>query len=105
VNEPTYPGALSQEFSGALRTLAFWVANGTVGHPLLEGLDYWAEMRESPSLMEQTFAIFANVIRLDGSGTPLNAKEAELRAAEWIRRYMTGEEPERPLEGWEVALY
>jgi hypothetical protein len=99
------PTHLSNQFSGALRTFAFWVANGTVGIPLLEGIDYWADMRESPSLMEQTFAIFANVIRLDGEGRPLNAKEAERRAAEWIRQYMTGQEPERPWEGWEVALH
>ncbi len=40
--------------------------------------------------MEQVFAIFANVIRLDESGTPLNAREAGCRAAEYIRQYMTG---------------
>jgi hypothetical protein len=28
---------LGNSFSAALRTFAFWVANGTVGHPLLEG--------------------------------------------------------------------
>ena len=27
-------------FSGALRTFSFWIANGTVGHPLLDGIDY-----------------------------------------------------------------
>jgi hypothetical protein len=104
-DEPTSPVALSHQFSGALRTFAFWVANGTVGLPLLEGMDYWAAMRESLSFMEKTFAIFANVVRLDADGAPLNAKEAERRAVEWIRQFMTGQEPERPWEDWEVALY
>jgi hypothetical protein len=68
-------------------------------------MDYWAAMRESLSFMEKTFAIFANVVRLDADGAPLNAKEAERRAVEWIRQFMTGQEPERPWEDWEVALY
>jgi hypothetical protein len=49
----SYPRKLSQDFSGALRTFSFWIANGTVGHPLLEGIDYRPEMFASPSLMEQ----------------------------------------------------
>jgi hypothetical protein len=84
---------------------AFWIANGTAGVPLLEGIDYWQDMRDSPSLMEQVFAIYANVIQLDDDGAPVNAREAQHRAAEWIRQYMTGEPPEREWEDWEVALY
>jgi hypothetical protein len=30
-----YPKTLSPEFSGALRTFSFWIANGSVGYPLL----------------------------------------------------------------------
>jgi len=30
---------LSDSFGGALRTFSFWIANGTVGYPLLEGID------------------------------------------------------------------
>src|SRR5215475_10360601 len=84
---------LSPQLSGALRTFAFWVANGTVGLPLLEGIEYWDAMRESPSLLEQVFAIYANVIELDHAGSPVNEREAQVRAAEWIRQYMTGEHP------------
>lgn len=96
---------LSHQLSSELRLFAFWVANGTVGHPMLDGIDYWQEMRESPSLMEQVFAIFANVLRLDEAGSPVNAPEAQRRAAEWIRQYMTGEPPVRPWQDWEVALH
>jgi len=73
--------------------------------PLLEGIDYWPEMRESPSLLEQTVAIFANVLILDDQGSPTNAKEAERRAAMWVRQYCTGTPADPPLEGWEVVLH
>ena len=81
------------------------IANGTVGLPILEGIDYFDAMRESPSLLEQVLAIFANVLQIDAGGNPVNAKEAERRAAEWIRQYMSGEYPTREWEDWEVHLY
>ena len=65
---PRYPTKLSPEFSGVLRTFSFWMANGTVGLPLLEGIDYRSEMLASPSVMEQAYAIFANVIELSVDG-------------------------------------
>lgn len=37
---PGYPKKLSPEFSSALRTFSFWVTNGSVALPLLEGVDY-----------------------------------------------------------------
>jgi hypothetical protein len=98
---------LSKETSGALRTFAFWVANGTVGHPLLDEIDYWDTLREGPSYMEMLFAIFANVLELDDDGRPVNAKHAERRAASYIYRLMTGDMPEGepPFEDWETQLY
>ncbi len=96
---------LSHSFSGALRTFSFWIANGTVGHPLLQGIDYSC-IFEEPSALEQAYAIFANVIEMDDEGVVINAKQAEMRAAQFIRGYVDGEytvEPE--FEGWEVALY
>lgn len=96
---------LSHGVSGALRTFAYWIANGTVGLPLLEGIDYWDAMRESPSLMEQVFAIYANVLVLDDDGNPVNTKDAERRAAMWIRQYCADIAPHPPWEDWEVQLY
>lgn len=101
-----YPKKLSSDFSGALRTFSFWIANGTVGLPLLEGIDYRPEMLESPSLMEQAYAIFANVIEFSGDGVPTNAKYAEYRAAQYIRRYCDSTYMvSPPFEGWEVELF
>ena len=97
---------LSPSFSGALRTFAFWIANGTVGHPLLEDVDYKSLLGEEPSALEQTFAIFANVIELDSKGDVLNAKHAEGRAAQYLRSYCDPTyEVEPPFEGWEVELH
>lgn len=78
---------LSQSFSGALRQFSYWIANGTVGYPLLEGIDYISVFREEPSLLETAYAIFANNIEMDQDGTVLNAKYAEQRAAQYIREY------------------
>jgi hypothetical protein len=41
---------LSGPTVGALRTFAYWIANGTAGYQLLDGIDYWQVMREEPSL-------------------------------------------------------
>jgi hypothetical protein len=101
-----YPRKLSQSFSGALRTFAFWISNGTVGHPLLEGVDYSDLLKDEPSALELTYAIFANVIELDDDGTVLNAKYAERRAAQWLRSYCDpGFEVDPPFEDWEIALH
>ncbi|WP_183192586.1 DUF7677 family protein [Brevibacillus fluminis] len=64
---------LSNSFSGALRAFSFWIANGTVGLPLLEGIDYSCIFNE-PSALEQVYAIFANVIEMDDLGIVCNAK-------------------------------
>ena len=78
---------LGDSVSGALRTFGFWLANGTVGYPLLEGIDYSCIFRE-PSALEQSMAIYANVLRVDESGVVLNPRKAEMRAAQWIRSYV-----------------
>jgi hypothetical protein len=95
---------LSNSFSGALRTFSFWIANGTVGHPLLDEIDYSCIFRE-PSALEQAYAIFANVIELDQHGNVLNSKHAELRAAQYIRWYVCGIPEDPPFADWEVALH
>ncbi len=101
-----YPKKLSPEFSGALRTFSFWVANGTLGHPLLEGIDYRACMVEEPGMLEAAYAIFANVLELDEQGVPVNAKYAEYRAAQHVRQYCDPHYQARPrFEEWEVELF
>lgn len=103
---PGHPRKLSQAFSGALRTFSYWVAAGSVGSPLLDDIDYRPIMLQEPSLMEQAYAIFANVIAFDDRGNPTNAKYAEHRAAQYIRRYCDPTYEVVPtFEGWEVELH
>src|SRR6202041_2086804 len=96
---------LGVSISGAFRTVGFWLANGTVGIPLLEGIDYSCIFRE-PSALEQTMAIYANVLGVDETGQVLNPRAAERRASQWIRSY--GDRTYKvdpPFEDWEVALH
>jgi hypothetical protein len=74
---------------------------------MLEGINYWDELRDSPSQMEICFAVFANVLELDDSGQPVNEKHTETRAATYLYRYCTGELPpgQPDLEPWETELY
>lgn len=95
---------VSPSLSGSVRLFSFWVANGTVGHPLLDDVDYTC-IFEEPSALEATYAIFMNCLELDDEGMVLNAKAAERRAAEYILAYCTGQQPEREFEQWEVELY
>jgi len=95
---------LSHSVSGALRTFSYWVANRSVGQPLLDGVDYSCIFTE-PSALEQVFAIFANVLEFDETGQVINAKHAERRAAQYILQYVTGWQVEPPFEDWEVCLY
>jgi hypothetical protein len=96
---------LSNSVSGALRTFGFWLANGTVGLPLLEGIDYSCIFRE-PSALELTMAIYANVLRVDQTGQVLNPRAAERRASQWIRSYVDRTyKVDPPFDDWEVALH
>lgn len=95
---------LSNSFSGALRTFAYFLSSGT--HYQLEGIDYLNLYGEEPSAIEQAYAIYANVIELDEDGTVLNAKYAEKRAVDYIRSYCDQTfVVSPPYEDWEVALH
>ncbi len=96
---------LSTSFRHHIRTFSFWVANRTVGMPVLEGVDYSCIFSE-PSALEQAYAIYCNVLDLDEAGTVINDRQAQHRAAQYIRQYC---EPsyvvEPPFEDWEVHLH
>ena len=96
---------VSPSLSGSVRLFSFWVANGTVGHPLLDEVDYTC-IFEEPSALEQALAIFSNVLELDAEGEVLDAKRAERRAAQFIRSYVDPDYTvDPPFEDWEVALH
>jgi len=96
---------LSKGLSGAFRQVGYWIGTGSVGYPLLEGVEWVPVAHAEPSLLEIALAIWANNILLDDDGSPTNTKYAEQRAAMWIRQYCAGVQAEPPLEGWEVELH
>ena len=95
---------LSTEFSGALRTFAYFMASGT--HYMLKGVDYLSLYGEEPSAIEQVFAIFSNVIELDDDGKVTNFVYAQRRATDYLKRYFDSSfAVEPPFEDWELELH
>jgi hypothetical protein len=95
---------LPHEVSGALRTFSYFLASGT--HYMLEGVPYLALYGKEPSAIEQTYAIFANVIEVDEEGRVTNLKHAEKRATDYLRSYCDPAfRVEPPFEDWEVELH
>lgn len=80
------PKRMHPELRGVLARFSLWIANGTVGYPLLNGVDYSEVLRE-PSAMEMVYTVFTNNLELDEDGAPLNARYCEERAAQWLRQY------------------
>jgi hypothetical protein len=98
---------LPNSVSGAVRQFSYWIANRSVGDPLLEGIDYSC-IFEEPSALEQVYAIFMNVLDVDEQGHVTNEKHAEKRAAQYIRQYVEGSKNyvvDPAFEGWEVKLH
>lgn len=95
---------LSNEFSGALRTFAYFMASGT--HHMLKDVNYIDLYGEEPSAIEQVFAIFANVIELDDEGAVLNFMYAQQRATDYLKSYCIRDyEVSPPYQDWETSLY
>ena len=95
---------LSNSVSGAIRTFAYFLSSGS--HYNLEGVDYVSLYANEPSAIEQTFAIFVNVLELDDDGGVTNARHADKRATDYLRSYCDPSfKMDPPLEDWEVALH
>jgi hypothetical protein len=45
------------------------VANGTIGQPVLDAIDYRCILSQEQSALERVYAIFANVIEMNDAGT------------------------------------
>lgn len=79
---------VSKYVCGAVRQFSYWFAHGTIGYPLLEGIDYTGEvLKEESSFAEQAFVIFMNTLEIEEDGNVTNYKQAEFRAAQYIRAY------------------
>jgi hypothetical protein len=95
---------LSHDFSGALRTFAYFMASGT--HYMLEDVEYLDLYGTEPSAIEMVFAIFANVLEVDDEGRVLNFTHAQRRATDYLKSYCNPSFKVEPtLEDWETELY
>ncbi|MGW2324345.1 DUF7677 family protein [Streptomyces sp. NPDC001700] len=97
---------LPVDVRASLRFFAFYLANGTLDVDLLDDVDYRPALFQFGSPLEQVFAIYGNVLRVDESGQVLNDGEAQYRAAQWIRAYCDpGYQVEPPFQAWETELH
>jgi hypothetical protein len=94
---------LNPDCRAVVSDFVYSMVNGLLGYPLLEEVDYRPVLMEEGSAAEQAAAIFCNVLELDADGSPVNANEAEIRAAQYIRAYCDrAYEVDPPFEGWEL---
>ena len=98
---------VSKYVCGAVRQFSYWFAHGTIGYPLLEGIDYVGEiLKEESSFAEQAFAIFMNTLEIEEDGNVTNYKQAEFRAAQYIRAYFDNDYVVVPAFAyWETECY
>lgn len=95
---------LSNSFSGALRTFAYFMSSGS--HYMLEPIDYLSLYGKEPSAIEQAYAIFANVLEVDERGQVLNATYAQKRATDYLRAYCDSSfKVDPPYQDWELELH
>jgi len=94
---------LNPDIRAVMNHFVYSMMNGLLGYPLLESVDYRSVLMEEGSAAEQAIAIFCNVLELDANGSPVNANEAEIRAAQYIKAYCDRTyEVDPPFEDWEI---
>lgn len=94
---------LNPDCRAVMNHFVYSMVNGLLGYPLLELTEYRTVLMEEGSAAEQATAIFCNVLELDIDGSPVNANEAEIRAAQYIRAYCDRTyEVDPPFEDWEI---
>jgi hypothetical protein len=94
---------LHPDCRAAINNFVYSLTNGLLGYPLLDSVDYQSALIEESSSAEQACAIFCNVLELDADGRPINTNDAEIRAAQYLRKYCDPSyEVEPPFEDWEI---
>jgi hypothetical protein len=100
---------LSSSFKGALRLFTYYYANGTLSYFFDTKVNYLKKLKHKPSAVEQIFAIYANTIRMDDSGTVLNHEHATKRATQYITMVCSKPEDNYKVipefEDWELELH
>jgi hypothetical protein len=97
---------LTNELRADLRLFAFYLANGTLDDDVLgDDLAYESLLLE-PSVLEQIFAVWGNVVELNERGEVVNAPSVHRRVAQWIRgRIDPTYSVDPPFAPWELELH
>ena len=104
--ETTGVEQLPVDVRASIRLFAFYLANGTLVLDVLDGIDYRPRLMEYGSTLEQVFAVYTNVLRVDENGEVVNDGDAQYRAAQCIRTYCDPDyKVEPPFEAWETELH
>ena len=93
--------------SGAVRKFSSNFANAFIENPLLKGYEeaFYEAYSEDNSWVEQAYAIFVNNLVVNETGV-LNYKDAEVRAAQYVRNYLDSAYIVEPVfQEWEYKLY
>lgn len=94
-----------EKWKDAVVAFARKLGRGTLAPEVLGGLDYVPYLVTGGSLPEDIVMVFANVLSVDSSGNPLNARHAEHRAAQKLREWIDDDyRPDPPMEVWEFDL-
>lgn len=110
----TFETFLSKDFKSALRHFVYYYTNGTLQYvigddELLKDIDYRERFKNEGSLVEKTFAIFSNNIKMDEDGKVLNLQHSMKRASQWIREFCKEKndtyEVKPEFEDWEIELH
>ena len=100
---------LGNYVSAEIRLFAFYLSNGSLSSLADDILpdDYDVEwVLLEPSLLEQVFAIFANILEIDDTGKVLNSGHVHRRVAQYIRKLFDEDyEVDPPFEAWETKLH
>lgn len=95
---------LHPDCRAAINDFVYSMTNGLLGYPLLDSVDYQSALIEESSSAEQACAIFCNVLELDADGCLVNADDAEIRAAQYLRKYCdSSSKVEPPFADWEMG--
>ena len=101
-----FPDTTDVPWKQPIKNFARDLGRGAVAPDLLAGIDLLPYLTDGGTWLERLFAIFTNVLLIDGDGHALNAAWAARRAVSYIRCV---DDPtyglDRPFEQWELELW
>lgn len=106
LDDSMMPRSIDVDLRAVVTRFVYNMWNGLVEPSLLSHLNYRQILNDEPSAAEEMVAVFLNVLTLDADGHVTNAREAEVRAAQYLRSYCEpAYEVDPPFEQSELVLH